>query len=44
MNLTTVRYAVDGGFATLTLDRPEARNALEPRHVRRHCRGDGGGA
>ncbi len=28
MNLTTVRYAVDGGVATLTLDRPEARNAL----------------
>src|ERR1700733_12871500 len=28
MNLTTVRYAVDGGGATLTLDRPEARNAL----------------
>ena len=28
MNLTTVRYAVDGGVATLTLYRPEARNAL----------------
>ncbi len=28
MNLTTVRYAVEGGVATLTLDRPEARNAL----------------
>src|ERR1700722_11497589 len=28
MNLTTVRYAVDGGVATLTLDRPEARNAV----------------
>src|SRR6202040_970261 len=28
MNLTTVRYGVDGGVATLTLDRPEARNAL----------------
>ena len=28
MNLTTVRYGVEGGVATLTLDRPEARNAL----------------
>ena len=28
MNLTTVRYAVDGGVATMTLDQPEARNAL----------------
>jgi enoyl-CoA hydratase len=28
MNLTTLRYSVDGGVATLTLDRPEARNAL----------------
>jgi enoyl-CoA hydratase len=28
MNLTTVRYGVDGGVATLTLDRPEARNAV----------------
>ena len=28
MNLITVRYAVDGGVATLTLHRPEARNAL----------------
>jgi len=28
MKLTTVRYTVDGGVATLTLDRPEARNAL----------------
>ena len=28
MNLTTARYAVAGGVATLTLDRPEARNAL----------------
>jgi enoyl-CoA hydratase len=29
MNLTTVRYGVEGGAATLTLDRPEARNALD---------------
>jgi enoyl-CoA hydratase len=28
MNLTTVRYGVEAGVATLTLDRPEARNAL----------------
>ena len=28
MNLTTVRYGVEGGVATLTLDRPEARNAV----------------
>jgi enoyl-CoA hydratase len=28
MNLTTVGYGVEGGVATLTLDRPEARNAL----------------
>ena len=28
MNLTTVLYGVEGGVATLTLDRPEARNAL----------------
>ena len=28
MNLTTVRYGVDSGVATLTLDRPEARNAV----------------
>jgi enoyl-CoA hydratase len=28
MKLTTVRYAVEGGVATLTLDRPEARNAV----------------
>src|SRR6202161_4205490 len=28
MKLTTVRYAVEGGVVTLTLDRPEARNAL----------------
>jgi enoyl-CoA hydratase len=28
MNLTTVRYGVEGGVASLTLDRPEARNAL----------------
>ena len=28
MKLTTVRYGVEGGVATLTLDRPEARNAL----------------
>jgi len=28
MNLTTLRYGVDAGIATLTLDRPEARNAL----------------
>ena len=28
MNLTTLRYAIEGGVATLTLDRPEARNAV----------------
>ena len=28
MSFTTLRYAVDGGVATLTLDRPDARNAL----------------
>jgi enoyl-CoA hydratase len=28
MTLTTVRYGVDAGIATLTLDRPDARNAL----------------
>ena len=28
MNLTTVRYGVVGGVATITLDRPESRNAL----------------
>jgi enoyl-CoA hydratase len=28
MNLTTLRYGVEAGVATLTLDRPEARNAL----------------
>ena len=28
MKLTTVRYGVEGGVATLTLDRSEARNAL----------------
>jgi enoyl-CoA hydratase len=28
MNLTTLRYNVEGGVATVTLDRPESRNAL----------------
>jgi enoyl-CoA hydratase len=28
MSFTTLRYALDGGVATLTLDRPDARNAL----------------
>jgi enoyl-CoA hydratase len=28
MNLTTVRYGVTDGVATITLDRPESRNAL----------------
>jgi enoyl-CoA hydratase/carnithine racemase len=28
MNLDTVRYAVDGGIATIALDHPETRNAL----------------
>jgi enoyl-CoA hydratase len=28
MTFTTLRYGVEGGVATLTLDRPEARNAL----------------
>jgi enoyl-CoA hydratase len=28
MNLTTLRYSVEGGVATMTLDRPESRNAL----------------
>src|SRR5580698_3638657 len=28
MSFTTLRYNVDGGVATLTLDRPDARNAL----------------
>ncbi|HXM80794.1 MAG TPA: enoyl-CoA hydratase/isomerase family protein [Burkholderiales bacterium] len=28
MKFTTLRYSVDAGVATLTLDRPEARNAL----------------
>jgi len=28
MNLTTVRYTIEGGVATLTLDRPESRNAV----------------
>jgi enoyl-CoA hydratase len=28
MRFTTLRYSVDGGVATLTLDRPESRNAL----------------
>jgi enoyl-CoA hydratase len=28
MNLTTVRYTTEGGVATLTLDRPESRNAV----------------
>jgi enoyl-CoA hydratase len=28
MNLTTLRYGVDGNVATITLDRPESRNAL----------------
>src|ERR1700730_6599802 len=28
MQFTTLRYGVEGGIATLTLDRPEARNAL----------------
>jgi enoyl-CoA hydratase len=28
MNLTTLRYSVEGGVATVTLNRPESRNAL----------------
>jgi enoyl-CoA hydratase len=28
LSFTTLRYAVDSGVATITLDRPEARNAL----------------
>ena len=28
MGFTTLRYGVDGGVATLTLDRPDSRNAL----------------
>ena len=28
MNLTTLRYQVEGGVATFTLDRPESRNAV----------------
>ncbi|HZN31191.1 MAG TPA: enoyl-CoA hydratase-related protein, partial [Xanthobacteraceae bacterium] len=28
MTLTTVRYGVADGVATITLDRPESRNAL----------------
>src|SRR5580698_2880913 len=28
MGFTTLRYGVEGGVATVTLDRPESRNAL----------------
>ena len=28
MNFTTLRYAIDGGVATVTLDRPDSRNAV----------------
>lgn len=33
MNLTHLRYELDGHIATLTLDRPEARNAYSPEMV-----------